>query len=431
IESLPDDFAGKDSLTKEYVHSYIVQLIAHEVGHTLGFRHNFKASTIYTLDQINDRAFTREHGNIGTIMEYPSVNIAGPDQVQGEFYGSTPGPYDDWIVEYAYTDLGDLSTDEEREHLELIASKAADPLLAYGTDYDGFGYSIKSPDPLCHLFDLGSDPLEFAEHQLGLTDELWTNAIKKFETPGARYQKIYTVFLRGWIAYSQAVRFATKTIGGIHRNKSRVGDPGAGLPFEPATAAEQQRAMDFLISKIFAADAFDIPSDLLNKLQYELMPNFTGSAYRVPTVDFPIHQRVLGVHQLALSRLYSPFVIGRLLNNTARVADGDAIYSMHNMFTDLRRSIWSEMINPSNTNSYRRQLQLAHLNRIMGIYLSGAAVYPTDARTLAANDLDILEGVAKSAVNSSSVDEMTKAHFKEVKRQIASAKDASRDYTKR
>ncbi len=138
---------------------------------------------------------------------------------------------------------------------------------------------------------------------------------------------------------------------------------------------------------------------------------------------------MLYVQQTALSRLYSPELIGRLLNNLERVNPGEDVYTMYDMFTDVRRAIWSEMTGPSNVNSYRRQLQMAHLNHIMNIYLGPTVMYPMDARTLAANDLDILEQAARSAVQSSRIDDMSRAHFKEVLRQIASTKDARRDYT--
>jgi hypothetical protein len=430
ISSLPSDFVGKDSLQKEYIRQYIIQLVAHEVGHTLGFRHNFKASSVYNFDQINNREFTSRHGNLGTIMDYPSVHVAGADMTdQGDFYSTVPGPWDEWVVEYAYSDFGDLSPESELPKLEAIAARSGDPLLAYGTDEDGFGYSIKSPDPMCNLFDLGNDPLRFCEHQVSLTKKLWADATAKFAVTGARYPTIYNVFNRGWSAYSQAARISSKYIGGLYRFRSRVGDDNALPPFVPVSADHQRRAMSFLRDHIFAADAFDFPPDLLNMLQYEQMPDFAWSMYSVSQTDFPIHQRVLYVQQTALSRLYSPEVIGRLLNNLERVNPGDDVYTMYDMFTDVRRAIWSEVTGPSNVNSYRRQLQMAHLNHIMNIYLGPTVMYPMDARTLAANDLDILEQAARSAVQSSRIDDMSRAHFKEVLRQITSTKDARRDYT--
>lgn len=428
ISSMTGDFAGKDSLSQEYIRQYLTQLVAHEVGHTLGFRHNFKASAIYSLDRLGDKDFTASHGNIGTVMEYPSVYVAGSDGEQGDFYSTVPGPHDDWVIEYAYSDFGDLSMEDELPRLEEIASKAGDARLAYGTDEDAFGYSIKSPDPYCNLFDIGDDPLAFCEHQIDLTKDLWNNGIKQFEKPGARYQEIYNSFLRGWISYSQLARIATKYIGGLERTRSRIGDPNTGLPFKPISAAEQRRAMEMLKTHLFAEDAFSFSPDLVNKLQYETYPDFFFSVYRVPQTDYPLHQRALRAQQIALSRLYSPQLIGRLLNNQLRVGNGTESYTMADMFTNVRRAIWTEVTGPREVNSFRRQLQMAHLFWVLNVYLSRTSLYPSDARTLAANDLDILEAAARKAAGASGLDNMSRAHYKEVIRQITAAKEARRSY---
>jgi hypothetical protein len=427
--STTSDLADKDSLTNEYVHSYIVELVAHEVGHTLGFRHNFKASTIYTLDQINNRDFTREHSLVGTVMDYNPPNIAGPGKTQGEFFPSVPGPYDDWAVEYAYSDFGATTPEEELPKLREIASRAPQPELAYGTDEDAFGYSVKSIDPMCNLFDLGTDPIAYCEHKVKLTDELWRKSLSEFEKPGEGYQKVLRAFQMGWRSYFESVRYAAKYIGGIYHHRDHVGDPGGQIPFVPVPAAQQRRAMAFLRDKVFAADAFVIPADVLNKLQPERFPDFNWSVYNVQQIDYPFHAYALSVQNGALSMLYSPYILGRLVDNQERYQQGQERYTMYDMFTDVRRAIWPEVATPQNVNDFRRQLQLLHLQKIISIYLGTPSAYPFDALTLAANDLDVLETAAKKALESSSIDGMTRAHFKEVLRQIAAAKGAKRDFT--
>lgn len=427
--STMNTLADKDSLTKEYVNEYLTNLVAHEVGHTLGFRHNFKASTIYTLAQINDKEFTKKHSNCGTVMDYTGVNIAPVGQPQGEFYSSVPGPYDDWVIQYGYTDFGDASADEVRKDLEEIASQSAQSGLVYATDEDVFGNSSKSIDPYCSMFDLGSDPIAFCRHKLSLTKELWTNSINKFEVDGDGYRKMYNVFQNGWRSYFESVTYATNFIGGIVQSRSHVGDPGGTVPFTPVSAAKQREAMKFLSDNIFAPDAFEVSDKLWNKLQPERLPDFSFSVYSVPTIDYPIHQIVLRIQNISLMNLYGPYILGRLLNNQERVPEGTDTYTMYEMFRDVRRSIWSEVVKPSNVNSFRRQLQLSHLNRLIAIYLSNTAAFPHDALTLAANDLDILQAAAKKAIKSSSINAMTKAHFKEVLRQIDAAKGSKRNYS--
>ncbi len=427
LDAATDDLVDKDSLIQRYVNTYITEILAHEVGHTLGFRHNFKASTIYTWDQITDPAHTRKHGTCGTIMDYMPPIVAGPDRRQGDFYSSVPGPFDDWMVEYAYTEFGAADPDDEVDQLEQIASKAGRADLVYGTDSDALGWSTRSIDPHCNLHDLTNDPLFFAEHKVKLTRDLWKNAVEKFEQEGERYQKILQAFQSGWRSYREMALIASKYIGGIYHYNHHVSDSGGKIPYEVVSAEEQRRAIADLRDYLFAADAFDLPAELLNRLQPEQLPDFVGSVYR-QQIDYPIHQRVMGVQATALVRLYSPDILGRLVNNQERYNDGDDVYAMYDLFTDVRRSIWGEVIKPSKVNSFRRQLQLAHLRLITNLYLGSSSRYPSDARTLAANDLDVLLKAARTAASAGGLDEISRAHFKEVVRQIEAAQEARRVY---
>jgi len=428
LSTVTDDLADKDGLVQKFVHTYLREILAHEVGHTLGFRHNFKASTIYTFEQINNPEWTRKHGTVGTIMDYASANIAGPGMTQGDFYAEVPGPYDDWMVEYGYSDLGSETPWEEIDQLKKIASKSGDPRLVYATDEDVWGWSMRALDPYANLHDLGSDPLAFAERKITQTKHLWNHALENFEKPGNRYQKVYTAFVSGWRGYRELAMIASKYPGGLTRSNHHVGDPGTSAPFKVVPTSEVRRAMKMLREELFAPNAFDLPEQLINRLQPERLGDFTGRVWRMPQVDYPLHQTVLNTQRTALARLYSPQLLGRLVNNLERYREGEEVYTMLEMFTEIRRSIWGELVGPKNVNSFRRQLQLAHLEHALTIFLGPSARYPADARTLAGNDLEIIENAAKSAVRSGSLDDMTKAHFKEVIRQIEAARSAERSF---
>ncbi len=426
LQAMTGDLDNKDSLTQRYIHEYLVQVVCHEVGHTLGLRHNFKASTIYSLDQINDTAFTHVHSDLGTTMDYAAPNIAGKGKPQGDFYCTVPGPYDDWAISYGYTDFGAKSSAEELPKLQEIASKAAQPELAYGTDEDAFAGSTRGVDPTANLFDLGNDPLAFAQHKIQLTRELWTNGVKEFEKNGNRYNKILAVFANGWRSFIESAQLAPKFIGGLYTSRDHIGDPNGRLPFRPVSASEQRRAMKFMSDNVFASDAYDIPAGLLNKLGPERMEDFSGSTFS-SQIDYPFQQMVLMVQRQSITRLYDPMTIGRLLNNVERFPAGQDKYTMYDMFTDARNAIWGEALKGQSVNPFRRQLQMLHLNQIIEIYLSAPAQYPSDARTLASNDLNIIEAAAKTA-STGNADEMSKAHYREVVRQIAAAKSAQKQY---
>lgn len=430
-----DETVNKDSLTQEYVEDFISFIVAHEVGHTLCFRHNFRASSIHEFAKLNDRTFSSENGMIGTVMDYPAPNIAGVGRKQGEFYSMTAGPWDCWMIEYTYSDFGAKTPEEESEKLQAIADRAGDPLLAYATDEDGFGFSPRSVDPYTNWWDMGADPIEYFERNIETTRKIWFETIKQFEKPGRRYQDVQLAFLNGWQPYFFAVQTVPKFVGGLDHNRYHVGDNPRALPFKPISASEQRRAMAFLKQHIFASDAFDLPAGLLNKLQPEQFQDFTWSAGNIAQLDYPIHQAVLNIQNAALTKLYSPLTLNRLLNNLERVSDGEEKYTMYDLFGDVRKSIWSELDGTKSLNSFRRQLQLSHLNQLITIsmssprfFASNAAVHSADAISLASNDLDIIRGSASRAASSSAVDGMTQAHYREVIRQIDAARSASREF---
>ena len=171
---------GDEVDVEKYIHDALVDLLCHEVGHTLGLRHNFKASTIHTTEQLQDKKLTAEEGLTGSIMDYNPVNIAPEGQKQGEYFHSTLGLYDYWAIEYAYRPIDAASPESETAVLEKIASRVADPKLIYGTDEDAFG-GARGIDPTCNRFDLGADPINYHRTRIELAQELWSKMEKQFE----------------------------------------------------------------------------------------------------------------------------------------------------------------------------------------------------------------------------------------------------------
>ena len=154
MKSLEFDEEDHAEFTRQTLH----RLALHEVGHTLGFSHNMHASTMLSPEQLKDPAAVAENGMCSTVMEYPAINFARNKEDQTLFYDDSPGPYDYWLVEYAYSEgLDDPIAEEAR--LEAILSKSTSPLLGFGNDADDMRSPGKGINPDVNIYDLSNDPV--------------------------------------------------------------------------------------------------------------------------------------------------------------------------------------------------------------------------------------------------------------------------------
>ncbi len=412
---------GKPDLD-EFVEEGIIDLVCHEVGHTLGVRHNFKGSTVYTAEQLQNKKFTEEYGITSSIMDYTPINLAPIDGKQGSYFQNQVGEWDKWVIEYGYSIF---DTEEEKEKLEDIASRCTEPLYDYGTDEDTYGLSTRGVDPLCSMFDLGSDPLLFYETRIGIVKEIWENIFQNFEIEGESYKKLLMVFSQGLGEYHRAAHNSCKYIGGMYTHRDHIGDPGGRLPFEVVPADEQRRALNFLVENIFDEDAFYFSPELLNKLVYEKMGTFTGGIWSRERVDFPIHDCINDIHSVVISHLYDPLVLCRLLDNELKFQGKEEKFVMAEMFDNIRESIWDEVYDQRNINSFRRELQRIHLYRLSEIVLKDNNRLPNDAVALARADLiEIQEKI--NSIDKTNLDRVTSVHLDDTYARIKSTLTAQK-----
>jgi len=383
----------------KFIKDFLREIAAHEVGHTLGLRHNFRASTIHTLDQAQDPEITSHEGLTGSVMDYIPTNIAARGAKQGEYHQSTLGPYDYWAIEYAYKIIDARTPEAEEPELRKIASRAADPKLAYATDEDaGFGPGLDM-DPAVNRFDLGSDPMKYYAHRVELAKEIWANMEKKLEKPGEGYQVLRRSFNSALGEAGYALFLSSKYIGGVYYRRDHVGDPGNRLPFEPLSAARQKEALKLLRDNLFAPNAFQFSPRLLNKLANERFPDWSNFSSMLTRSDVPIHQMVLTLQRQVLDRIFHPILLSRIQDSEVKVAPTEA-FSLGLLFGGIQDSVWAELKSPAgslNINSYRRSLQREYLRKMIGMVLRDAAV-PEDARTMSRQSLVSLRSQLQGAV---------------------------------
>ena len=422
-EKKADDANLVDGIPEWFVGPLLADLVAHEVGHTLGLRHNFKASGLMTLDEINSEDVKGKKTFSASVMDYIPINYryeAG--EVQGDYGMIDIGPYDFWAIEYGYT-FNDKA-------LPKILSRCSEPELAYATDEDTGG-----PDPLARRYDFSKDPLDYCNEQIKLIKLYRDRLIEEFVDDGDSWSKARRGYELTLSLQTRAASMMANWVGGAFVNRDKKGDPGNRVPVEVVPADQQRAAVQFVIDQTFHDEAYGLTPELLERMTSSKWSD-SGSRGR-NEATWPIHDRVLGLQASALTWLMNPTTLRRVYDNELRLAaDKDAL-TLPELLDTVSTAAWTELgeecpekkddRNPM-ISSLRRNLQREHVQRLIDLVLESdsatAATKPIS--NLARLELrglsdDIKETLRKCEAN---IDSYTKGHLVEVNTRIDRALDA-------
>jgi hypothetical protein len=436
-------------LSDKMIREVLVQVTAHEVGHTLGFKHNFRGSDFLTPEEMNDVATVDARGQTASVMDYNPTIIASKGETQGHFLSPTRGPSVYWAVAFAYNPI---DGDEKAELARIAARGGDDPGLPFSADEDAGGaWATTSVDPFATRYDASSDPLGYGRRRMALVKELWTTMDPKLLEDGEGYQILRRAVQRSLGEYARVALNTTKWVGGIFTHRAHVGDPGGKLPFMPVPPEKQREALALLTTNVFGENAFDIPPSLLNKLAIDRLETIDWpSFYNQARFDYPWHDAALALQRVVLDRMLHAVTLQRLLDNELRFGAGTKPFRMAEVFGGLETAIWSDVApGRSQISSVRRNLQREHVRQLLRLALreGGPSVpatsgvpfstpqviaTPWDATTLSRASLVQVRGRARAALASKvPLESTTRAHLQEIVGQISAALDAQvvRDVT--
>ena len=388
-----------------FVAASLKAVVMHEVGHTLGLRHNFRASTVYPLAKISDPAWSREHGISGSVMDYNPLNIAVKGEQQGSYVEPTIGPYDYWAIEYAYRPL---PKEAENEELARIASRGAtDPLLAFSSDEEAFA----ALDPDASQFDLGTDTLSYLQKRLVISQELWQRLQAKQLKPGESYDVLRRSFDAGFRQFGRASALAAKYVGGVYYVRDYAGTQNR--PLTPVSPEKQRAALKLLATRVFAADSFRFKPEFLRSMGIDYL-NLPGSGFTTARFnpDFSLRNRVLALQTAALNQLMSDTVLTRLLDSEVKVDSSQQALTIPELFSVLRGSIWSELRTNAAIPGPRRDLQREHIRKLATMLTRPAPTTPADATALVREEAKQLSAQLRTAA-AGQRDAATRAHLVE------------------
>lgn len=380
---------------KEYVDEYITEVVMHEIGHTLGLRHNFEGSAAYPLSE------TGKNGLItSSVMDYDPPNIAPPGQKQvGPYYQAKPGPYDMFAIEYGYKPVGG------KKDLAAIAARAGkDPRLAYETDED----ADSGIDPRVQKFDLGKDPLDYAHREILLAQNLWRQ--EESQLAKKKPEDLQKETRAGLRAYKDAATAVIPVIGGMYTTRNENSPQ-----FIPVSPSRERKALDFLSAHIFSGKDFELPPRLLRRIGNNRM----GERSNAP---LSLADTVLSLQNRTLRSLYDVDRLKRISQDSL-YAGPQGVLSMSEFFFRVRHSIWGEIeaTKPRAIPLYRRNLQDDHLQILLKLS-DGSA--PPDARAAAERDLRALQKEVKRAlIHPTTLDAATKMHLRSIENSLEDALD--------
>ena len=382
--------------------AYVKDIIMHEVGHTLGLRHNFRASTVYDLKQLQDPSFTKLNGIASSVMDYNPFNISPKGEIQGEYVMSTLGAYDYWAIEYGYKQF---EAGHEAQGLAQILAKANQRELQFDTDEDaGFG-AMGGIDPMVNRFDLGSDPLAYYKRRMQLSRELWERLQNLNLATGESYERLTRSFRSGFSQLARVAPLAAKYIGGVHTRRERAGN---NRPlFEPVSAELQREALQLMTKDFLGTDSFKFKPEFIARLAVDRLESSSLQG----GLQTSVASLVAGVQKGILDQIYSPAVATRLAEVGMKVNDPRETLGLSDVYDSLQDAIWSEAKTGQETSLIRRNLQREQLRRMTDVLVKPSGPWPADARSILRDNARQLSVLLNKTLAKPGLSKTTRAHY--------------------
>ena len=334
-----DPRARKMDFDDELMGQLIRFVSSHEVGHTLGLRHNFGSSSAVPVEKLRDKAWVEAHGHTPSIMDYARFNyVAQPeDNISEKGLFPRIGDYDTWAIEWGYRWYPEATTPEAELPIlnKLTIEKLKDKRRWFGTESN-------PDDPRSQNEDLGDNAMKAGGYGIKNLQRIVPNLMQWTKKPNEDYENLSTLYSEVTTQYGRYLGHVAKNIGGIYETPKTVEEQGVVYEYVPKNL--QKDAMIFLNKELFATPRWLINNEVLDRI------GNTGIS-------------VISARQDAvLNRLISTATINKLLSMEAE--EGDKAYKAADMLYDLKQGIWGELAARRTIEIYRRNLQKSFVERI-------------------------------------------------------------------
>jgi hypothetical protein len=383
---------------------------SHEVGHTLGLLHNMGSSSRTPVEKLRDKAWVEANGHTASIMDYARFNyVAQPeDNINEKGLFPRIGDYDDWAIQWGYGYIAGKDEEEQKITSDklIIKSLAENPRRWFGT-YE-LGNSV---DPRTQSEDLSDNAMKASEYGIKNLKRIIVGLPEWSKEDGENYENLGELYGQLVGQFNRYINHVLRNVGGIYetyKSNSQAGDV-----FEATPKVTQKEAFAFLNNQVFTTPMWLLDKTILNKISNPI------SNERVQTIQTNTLNNLLDANRL------SRMIISANRFGTANV------YQFDELMEDAKKAVWSELTAKKAIDVYRRNLQKAHVDKLIGLlgasaqtlsiggqtFTIGADTKNTDISSYARGQLKGLQAEINTAIPSIT-DKMTKYHLQDVSERI-------------